>query len=51
LIIVINAQPIRVRLENDRAAGITRRDGIAVGLKADPELAIGTDSEHPADIK
>ena len=50
-LLVIDAEPVRKRLERQRMAGGARRHRIAVGLEGDPELAVGLHREDPTDVE
>ncbi len=51
LLVVIDAQMRRIRLQGHRGADEAGRDRIAVSLEGHPKLAIGAHRQHPPDIK
>ena len=48
---VIHAESVRISFHRHLAAGKARRYRIAVALEAHPELPVGAQREHPADIE
>ena len=48
---VIDAEPVRIHLQRDGAAGEAGRDRVAVAVEGHPELAIGAHRQDPSDIE
>lgn len=50
LILIVNAEPIRIDLDGDAPAGVARRPRVAVGIEDDAELAGGAQGQNPGQI-